>query len=75
MKTRLTLVGIALGVLMALGGASAARAANPYGDCERRIEHLQYKLDKAIAHHGYRSWQADHARHDLRVAEDECRYR
>lgn len=75
MKNRLTLAGIALGIMMVLGGASAARAANPYRDCERRIEHLQYKLDKAIAHHGYRSWQADHVRHDLRVAEDECRYR
>ena len=75
MKFRLTLVGIALGTLMALGGASTARAANPYRDCDRRIEHLQYKLDKAIEHHGYRSWQAEHARQDLRVAEDECRYR
>jgi len=74
MKFRLTLVGIALGTLMALGGASAARA-NPYRDCERRIERAENKLDKAIEHHGYRSWQADHARQDLRVAGDECRYR
>ena len=73
MKSRLTLAGLALGTLMALAGASAA-AANPYRDCERRIDHAENKLDKAIAHHGYYSWQADHARHELREAREECRY-
>jgi len=73
MNLKLTLVGIALGTLMALAGASAA-AANPYRDCERRIDHAENKLDKAIAHHGYYSWQADHARHELREAREECRY-
>lgn len=75
MKFRLTLAGIALGALVVFGGASAAQAANPYGDCERRIERAENKLDKAIAHHGYYSWQADHARHELREAREECRYR
>jgi predicted metal-dependent phosphoesterase TrpH len=74
MNLKHTLVGVALGALVVLGGASSA-AANPYRDCERRIERAEYKLDKAIAHHGYYSWQADHARRDLHEAREECRYR
>ena len=73
MKSRLTLAGIALGTLMALAGASTA-AANPYRDCDRRIERAEYKLDRAIDHHGYYSRQAEHARHELREAREGCRY-
>jgi len=32
-------------------------------------------LDKAIAHHGYYSRQAEHERRELDRIRDECRYR
>lgn len=73
-KTKL--VGIILGGLALLGGAAGARAAGMPDyprDCERRIEHKRYDVDRAIRGHGYYSRQADHERRELRRAEYECR--
>lgn len=64
-------LGMALGAFFALGGATAARADN-WRDCERKIEHEQRDLDKAIARHGYYSRQADHERHELDRLYDRC---
>lgn len=70
-KTRLC--AIVLGAIFAQSGATGASAGNWDHDCGRRIQHQQEKLDRAVAHHGYYSHQADHERrvlHDLYV---ECR--
>ena len=69
------LLAVALGGLMFLGNAGTVRAAD-WGDrCARRINHEQYELDRAIARHGYRSWQADHERRELNRIRYECGYR
>jgi hypothetical protein len=41
-------------------------------DCQRRIARADHKLDQAVAHHGYRSKQADRARNELREARERC---
>ena len=64
-------LGIALGALFALGGATAARADNWRG-CEKKIEHEQRDLDRAIARHGYYSRQANRERRELDRAYDRC---
>jgi len=63
--------GVALGAVFALNGATAARADN-WRDCQRKIEHEQRDLDKAIAHHGYYSRQADRERRELDRLYDRC---
>ena len=72
MISKVKLFAVALGALMVLGGAGAVRA----GDwCGRQVAHEQHDLDKAIAHHGYYSRQADHERRELARLRYECRYR
>lgn len=75
-KTKL--MGTILGGLVLLGAAAGAGAATFPGyprDCERRIEHRRDDMDRAIRHHGYYSWQADHERRELRRTEEACRWR
>jgi hypothetical protein len=70
-KTKL--FALVLGAMFALSGATVVSANGWDHDCGRRIQHEQEKLDRAVARHGYHSWQADHDRrvlHDLYV---ECR--
>lgn len=69
------LLGIAVVLLMVFGTASAAHASDRYRDCQRRIDHQQHELDRAIARHGERSRQADHERRELDRLYDECRVR
>jgi hypothetical protein len=72
---KLLLLGVALGGLMFLGNAGTAGAAD-WGDrCAQRIRHEQFELDRAIARHGYRSWQAGHERRELNRIRYECGYR
>jgi hypothetical protein len=62
---------IMLAAFFALGGATAARA-DDWRDCEKKIRHEQRDLDKAIAHHGYYSRQADEERRELDRLYDRC---
>jgi hypothetical protein len=75
MLTKAKTLGIALGALMMLGGASVARARDWDHDCGRQIEHKQRDLDRAIDRHGYYSRQAEHERRELERVRRECRYR
>jgi hypothetical protein len=69
------LLGVTFGGLMFFGNAATAGAAD-WGDrCAQRINHEQFELDRAIARHGYRSWQADHERRELHRIRYECGYR
>lgn len=72
MIAKVKLSAVALGTILVLGSAGAVRADNW---CARHVNHAQYDLDRAIAHHGYNSWQAEHARRELERVRDECRYR
>jgi len=69
------LFGIALTLLMVFGAAGAAQASDRYRDCQRRIDHERYELDRAVTRHGERSHQADHERRELDRLYDECRFR
>ena len=55
----------------AMLGATPSLRANDQ-DCQKRINKADHKLHEAIEHHGYRSSQADHARHDLTEAREHC---
>ena len=68
---RAALAGVALGGLLFVAGAPAAKAADR-DDCERRIAKADYKLHEAIEHHGYYSKQADHWRHERHEAYERC---
>jgi hypothetical protein len=69
------LLAVALGGLMFLGNAGTVRAADWRDRCAQRINHEQFELDRAIARHGYHSWQADHERRELNRIRYECGYR
>jgi len=63
---------ILLGVLAMFGAAGTASAEDW---CAKQIRPEQHELDRAIAHHGYYSRQADHERRELERIRAECRYR
>jgi hypothetical protein len=54
---------------LCLAGAAVARASD---DCQKRINKADHKLHEAIEHHGSRSSQADHWRHELAEARSYC---
>ena len=64
-------LGIALGAFFVLGGATAARA-HDWRSCEKKIEHEQRDLNRAIARHGYYSRQANKERRELDRLYDRC---
>ena len=68
-------LGMAFALLMVCGTAGVARASDRYRDCQKRIDHEQRELDRAVARHGERSRQADHERRELDRLYDECRFR
>jgi hypothetical protein len=41
-------------------------------ECQSRVNKADHKLHEAIEKHGYKSPQADHARHDLTEAREHC---
>lgn len=67
-KTVLT--GAALAAIATLG-AAPSRADHNSG-CQRRIATADHRLHEAIEHHGYRSRQAQSARHNLAAARQHC---
>ncbi|MBZ5528541.1 MAG: hypothetical protein LAN71_11650 [Acidobacteriia bacterium] len=60
------------GVLLFAGAPGAA--AHGSEKCRGKIARAEWKLDEAIEHHGFYSRQAEHQRHELREAQDRCRY-
>ena len=72
MLTHFKSFGMILAGLLMLGTAGTAGAEDW---CAKHIRHEQHELDKAIAHHGYYSWQAEHERRELDRIRDECRHR
>jgi len=61
---------VAIGFMMF--GAAPNLRADRYEECHRRIAKADHRLHEAIEHHGYRSAQADHARHNLAEAREHC---
>lgn len=50
-------------------GAPGLRADD---DCQRRIRKADHRLHEAIEHHGRNSEQAEHARHEMHEAREQC---
>jgi len=69
--TRVVLATAALLGVLALAGAPRA-SAESYDRCQRRISKADYKLHKAVQHHGWNSRQADRARFEIRQARERC---
>ncbi len=67
-KTILT--AAALTAFASLSAAPSLRADD--SDCQKRINRADHRLHEAIEHHGYRSPQADGARHNLAEAREHC---
>lgn len=67
---RTTLIA-AVAVVFILCAAPILRA-DRYEECHRRIARADHRLHEAIEHHGYRSEQAAHARHNLAEAREHC---
>ena len=72
MTSKIRLFAFALGALVMLGGAGAARASGYDDVCYRRIAKEERKLDNAIYHHGYYSRQAENERRELARLRWEC---
>jgi hypothetical protein len=41
-------------------------------ECQHRISRADHRLHDAVEHHGWDSKQAEHARHELREARENC---
>jgi hypothetical protein len=67
------LPSLAIGVaLLGFTAMPPAHADDKEDACKHRIEQANHKLHDAIDHHGATSSQADHARHDLQEAREQC---
>ena len=66
------LIAAALTVFATLGAAPILRANDRDEECQKRISKADHRLHEAIEHHGYRSSQADNARHNLTEAREHC---
>ena len=64
------LLAAAFAALATLGAAPSLRADD--NDCQRRINRADHRLHEAIEHHGYRSPEANSARHNLAEAREHC---
>ena len=64
---KFTLSTAALAALM-FAGAPRLHADN----CQTKIAKADHNLHEAIEDHGYKSQQADHARHELNEAREQC---
>jgi hypothetical protein len=58
-------------IAFATVGALPSRADHNV-DCQKRISKADHKLHEAIEHHGYKSSEAEHARHELSEAREHC---
>jgi hypothetical protein len=75
MFKKASLLGLALGAVLMLSGASPAQANDWNRGCNARINHERRELNYAIRRFGYHSWQARQERHELNRVIASCRYR
>ena len=62
------LAGAALAAFLMFPAAPMVRADS----CQRHIARADHRLHRAVSRYGYRSRQADHARHELREERERC---
>jgi hypothetical protein len=66
-------VVLAGGLLMFGGAVMTARADDDLGGCRRNVDKWEDRLDRDIHRHGFDSRQANHDRHELNEAREDCR--
>jgi hypothetical protein len=74
MLLKTTLTSALAGGLLLSGGAAIVRADN-YDSCHRNVEKWESRLDHDINHYGVYSRQANHDRHELAEARENCERR
>lgn len=70
-----TFAALALGGLLSFAGAPAAKAANPWDDCNRRVAYTNMRYRQAVDHFGPSSRTARYWAHERHEALVHCRYR
>jgi hypothetical protein len=75
MFKKASLLGLAFGAMLVLGGASPAQADNWGRGCNARINRERHQLNFAVRRYGPYSWQARQERRELNRAIASCRYR
>ncbi len=74
MLLRTTLVSALVGGFMLFGSAAKTRA-DDRDNCYRNVQNWEQKLDRDIDRHGVYSRQANHDRHELGEARENCQRR
>ena len=67
---KLLVTGAALTGVLFFTTPSHVRANE--SECQHRIARADHRLHEAVEHHGWDSKQAEHARHELREARENC---
>jgi len=70
----MTLASVLASGLLLLGGATTARA-DSFDSCRRNVDKWEDRLERDIYRHGVYSRQANHDRHELREARENCEHR
>jgi hypothetical protein len=68
---KLMVVAVMLTAFMVFSGVRT-EGADRYASCQRQTAKADHRLHEAIEHHGYRSEQAAHARHNLAEVREHC---
>jgi hypothetical protein len=74
MLLKTVFVSTLAGGFLFFGGADTARADH-FDSCRRNVDKWEDKLERDIYRHGYYSRQANHDRHELGEAREQCERR
>jgi hypothetical protein len=74
MLRNMTLASILASGFLLLGGATTARA-DSFDSCRRNVDKWEDRLERDIHRHGVYSRQANHDRHELHEARENCERR
>lgn len=72
--SKAALASLALGGFLFFAGAPAAKAANPWDDCNRRVAYTNMRYHEAVNRFGAYSPAARHWAFERREALAHCRY-
>jgi hypothetical protein len=73
-RLKTALASALAGGFLLLGGAATVRA-DDIDSCRQNVEKWESRLERDIDHHGVYSRQANHDRHELAEARENCKHR
>jgi hypothetical protein len=73
-RLKTALASALAGGFLLLGGAATVRA-DDIDSCRQNVEKWESRLERGIDHHGVYSRQANHDRHELAEARENCEHR